>query len=189
MPRLFTGIELPDHIRDRLAEVRVPLPGARWLEPDDLHITLRFAGDIDNRQADEFRTALAAIEEPAFSLRISGLGAFGGNQPKTLWAGLATSPELEALARANERAARNAGLPPEKHSFKAHVTLARLKGTRADELARMLEGSSALVSEPFAVDRFALFSSRPGVGGGPYVVEDEFPLGGYDADVYDGDGW
>jgi len=190
MPRLFTGIELPEPIRDQLADLRVPLPGAKWVDPDDLHLTLRFIGDVDNRVAAEFRDALSLIQEPGFAIRISGLGAFGGNQPKAIWAGIEASRELDALARANERAARNAGLAPERHGFKAHITLARLKYTRSDEVARVLGTFGGIRLEPFMVDRFVLFSSRPQVGGGPYVVEEEFPLGGFGEDAYqDGLDW
>lgn len=180
MPRLFTGIELPFPLAERLADLAMPLAGARWLEPEDMHITLRFAGDLDNLAADEFHAALAAIDEPAFELKLSGFGAFGGQQPRTLWAGVAESRWLDALARANDRAARNAGLKPEKHGFRPHVTLARLKGTRPEAVARVLEQLGHFESAPFQVGRFVLFSSRPQTGGGPYVVEDAFALRGAD---------
>ena len=178
MPRLFTGIELPHLVRERLGGLRAPLPGARWIEPENLHITLRFAGDVDNLVATEFSHALAAIDQDAFEIRITGLGAFGGNSPRLLWAGVATGPALGALARANERAARAAGLEPEGRAFKPHVTLARFQHARAEALARFLEGRGAFSSEPFVVERFVLFSSRPKMGGGPYVVEQAFPLNG-----------
>ncbi len=180
MPRLFTGIPLPPALADELADLAMPLAGARWIEPQDMHLTLRFAGDIDNPTADEFHAALSAIDEPAFTLTLSGFGAFGGQQPRTLWAGVADNPWLDALARANDRAARSAGLPPDKHGFKPHVTLARLKGTRPESVARVLEQLGAFVSAPFPVESFALFSSRPKVGGGPYVIEDTFRLRGGD---------
>jgi 2'-5' RNA ligase len=178
MPRLFTGIELPEALVDQLMDFETPLQGARWCEADELHITLRFVGDIDNAVAAEFHDALSSIDEPAFELRLQGFGAFGGNQPRTLWAGVEPSPWLDALARANDRAARSAGLPPDKHGFKPHVTLARLKNTRPEAVAGVLERLGAFRSEPFTVERFVLFSSRPKVGGGPYVVEDSFPLRG-----------
>ncbi|HYD15515.1 MAG TPA: RNA 2',3'-cyclic phosphodiesterase [Hyphomicrobium sp.] len=180
MPRLFAGIELPPDLADDLSDLAMPLAGAKWVEAQDMHITLRFAGDIDNPTADEFHAALASIDEHAFELRLSGFGAFGGQQPRTLWAGVAESPWLDTLARACERAARSAGLPPEKHSFKPHVTLARLKGMRPESVARVLGELGNFVSEPFQVERFALFSSRPKVGGGPYVIEDTFDLRGAD---------
>lgn len=187
MPRLFTGLELPPSLADRLADLATPLAGARWIEPEDMHITLRFAGDIDNPTANEFHAALASIDEPAFTLRLAGFGAFGGQQPRTLWAGVEESPWLDALARAHERAARSAGLKPLKHSFKPHVTLARLKGSRPESVARVLEQLGAFRSAPFQVDRFVLFSSRPKVGGGPYVAEETFALRGADyADAWRG---
>lgn len=178
MPRLFTGIELPAALCDRLADLNTPLAGAKWVEPEDMHITLRFAGDIDNPTANEFVASLSTIDEPAFELRLSGLGAFGGQQPRTLWAGVETNPWLEALARANDRAARSAGLAPSKHSFRPHVTLARLKGSRPESVAAVLETLGGFESKPFQVSRFVLFSSRPKVGGGPYVIEEEFALRG-----------
>lgn len=187
MPRLFTGIEIPSELRNELSLLRAPLPGAKWIEPENLHITLRFAGDIDNRVAAEFADFLGAIDTDAFTLRFSGLGAFGGNDPRVLWTGIEAGPELEALARANERAARLAGLPPEPRAFKPHVTLARLRNSRVEPIARYLGRHGHFRTEPFFVSRFVLFSSRPQTGGGPYVVEAVFPLrgGGYDSEDFD----
>ncbi|CFX10028.1 putative 2'-5' RNA ligase [Candidatus Filomicrobium marinum] len=178
MPRLFTGIELPEDLRDDLADMEQPLPGARWIDTDDMHITLRFVGDIDNRTASEFADMLAGIDVNAFHARISGLGTFGGKEPRSIWAGIEAGPELEQLARAHERAARSAGLPPEGRQFKPHVTIARLKSTRPEVVARYLEHFGGYRSEPFLVTHFTLFSSKPKVGGGPYVVEETFPLFG-----------
>lgn len=192
MPRLFTAIELPDDVRERLFRLRMPLPGARWVEPENLHITLRFIGDVDNVVARDFHDALAVISEHGFEARLSGLGAFGGNQPRAVWAGVEAGPELEMLARAHERAARIAGLPPEKHAFVPHITLARLKYGRPEMVARVLERHGAFRTESFYVDRFILYSSKPKVGGGPYVVESEFPLmayGGDDADHIADEPW
>ncbi len=178
MPRLFAAIEIPDELRPRLVALRSPLPGARWVEPDNLHLTLRFAGDIDNRVASEWADGLAGIDVDCFELRLAGLGAFGGNDPKTLWAGVDASPQIEALARACERAARAAGLPAEARKFKPHVTLARMRHAHAEQVAKFLERNGRFALEPFVVERFVLMSSRPNVGGGPYVVEETFPLAG-----------
>ena len=176
MPRLFTGLELPGELRQRFARLKSPLPGAKWVEPDNLHVTLRFAGDVDNLVASEFADALSQIEIDAFEMRISGLGAFGGNDPHVLYAGIEPSPALEALARANERAARSAGLAPETRTFKPHVTLARLKHSNAEAIARFLGRNAAFRCEPIMVERFVLLSSRPNTGGGPYVVEEAYSL-------------
>lgn len=178
MPRLFTGIELPDDVRAELARLRQPLPGARWIEPENYHITLRFAGDVDNRMATEFAHALSEIETRAFELQFCGTGAFGGNDPRSIWARIEPSPELEALARASERAARIVGLQPETRKFKPHVTIARLRNSHVDAVARYLQKFGGFRTRPFLVGRFALFSSKPLVGGGPYVIEATYPLVG-----------
>lgn len=178
MPRLFAGLELPEDVREQLSDLEAPLPGARWIEHDELHLTVRFAGDIDNRKARDFAEALASIDRDVFEVRLTGLGAFGGNDPRALWAGVEANPALEQLARDCERAARNAGLAPETRVFKPHVTIARLRGTRVETVARYLEHKGAFRLAPFMVERFVLFSSRPGVGGGPYVIEEAFPLRG-----------
>jgi 2'-5' RNA ligase len=178
MPRLFCGIEIPLKARLALASLKAPLSGAKWVEADEMHVTLRFAGDIDNRAAEEFADALAAIDLDVFEVRICGLGAFGGNDPRAVWAGVEGSEPLAELARACERSARKAGLPPETRTFKPHVTLARLRGTPVEAVARFLEHNGGFRLEPFVVERFVLYSSRPLVGGGPYVVEEAFPLRG-----------
>jgi len=178
MPRLFTAIEIPDEIREELYRLHSPLPGARWIKPESYHITLRFAGDIDNQHAREFADNLASIESDAFELRISGLGVFGGDDPHAIWAAVDHEPRLEDLARQHEKAARNAGLAPDKRPFKPHVTLARLKNSNATAVARYLTRYGGYRSEPFFVTRTLLMSSRPSVGGGPYGIEESFPMRG-----------
>ena len=180
MPRLFTAIELPEEVRAELHRLHIPLPGARWLKQEDYHITLRFAGDIENAVAREFAANLAAIDADAFELRIAGVGAFGGNDPRIVFAQVEASPALEVLAKAHEKAARNAGLPAEKYPFKPHVTLARLRNSNAAAVARYLSRFSGYRSEPIFASQFVLMSSKPGTGGGPYGVVESFPLrGGY----------
>jgi len=190
MPRLFTGIEIPAEQREELARLRMPLPGGgRWVERENYHLTLRFCGDVERPQAEELIERLAGISMDAFELRLSGIGAFGGNDPTSIWIGAEPTSELEALARANERAARAVGLLPDNRAFKPHVTLARLKYASPEEVARVLGRIAGYRSAPFFVGRFVLFSSRPKIGGGPYGVEETFPLrGGEFADLADIEG-
>jgi len=178
MPRLFTAIEIPRLIRQHLGLMRAPLVGARWIEPEDMHITLRFAGDIDGRTADEFAGLLAQVRARPFHITIKGVGAFGGREPRVLWAGVEAGSELDALYRANERAARAAGIEPAARDFKPHVTLARMRGAREHLVARFLEENGGLRTAPFLVTRFVLLSARPGSGGPPYGVEEAFPFEG-----------
>ena len=176
MPRLFTGIEIPGHIVERLSYLRGGLAGARWIHAENYHLTLRFIGDVDRHTARDFTSALGGIVADPFELWLNGLGSFGGGKPRAIFAGIAPSEGLEALRRANERAAREAGLPPEGRNFKPHVTLARLRGARADAVAAYLERQGGIGPSTFTVDRFVLYSSRNSVGGGPYVVEAAYPL-------------
>lgn len=176
MPRLFTAIELPETLRLRLSLLGAPLRGARWVAAANLHLTLRFAGDVEAREADAFAVELARVTHASFTLRIAGVGSFGSREPKVIWAGIEPSEELLQLQRLNERAARMAGLAPEPHAFKPHVTLARLRGASVSEVAAFLGSHGAFAGEPFTVARFVLLSARPGGGGGPYAVEDSYPL-------------
>ena len=177
MPRLFTGIELPEEIRDALSALEIAIPGADWIDADDLHLTLRFFGDVSASQAKDIADLIETAETDAFNLTISGLGTFGAD-PRSLYAGIETNPALEALARAHDRIARGVGLPNAKRPFKPHITLARLQYADPVKLARFMSLNATLALESIFVHRFALFSSRPKTGGGPYVVEAHFPLRG-----------
>jgi len=176
MPRLFSGIEIPVDVARRLTLVRAGLNGARWVDPENYHLTLRFLGDVDGTVARDFAHGLSEIVAAPFALRLDSLGSFGGRKPRAIFANVAPSGALEALQRAHERAARASGLPPEPRNYTPHVTVARLRGTSSASVATYLERQGAFSSEPFEVSRFVLFSSRASVGGGPYVVEAAYPL-------------
>ena len=176
MPRLFSAIEIPKSVAERLTMLRAGLTGARWIDPENYHLTLRFIGDVDGATARDFESALGEIVAAPFELEVTGLGSFGGGKPRAIFAGIGRSQGLDALRRANERAAREAGLPPEGRNYKPHVTLARLKGARAEAVAAYLQRQGDIGPEPFTVSRFVLYSSRNSVGGGPYVVEAAYPL-------------
>ena len=176
MPRLFSAIEIPWNVAQRLSMLRAGLSGVRWIDPENYHLTVRFIGDVDGVTARDFTHALGEIDLPPFDLRLEGLDSFGGRKPRALFARVGPSEGLDALRRANDRAAREAGIPPEGRNFMPHVTLARLRGARPDAVARYLEGIGWMQSEAFSVERFVLYSSRASVGGGPYVIEAEFPL-------------
>ena len=180
MPRLFTALEIPAATRTHLSLIRAPLGGARWVEAENMHITLRFAGDIDDRTADELAASLSEIRAEPFPVTIQGVGAFGGRDPRVLWAGVEAGEALAALYRATERAARAAGLEADPRNFKPHVTLARMRGARQQAVARFLEENGGLRTQPFTVSRFVLLSARPGSGGPPYAIEADYPFDGTD---------
>lgn len=176
MPRLFTGIEIPADIADRLALLRGGLQGARWIDPENYHVTLRFVGDIDARTADEIADALDRVRRTEFALRLDGLDVFGSSKPHALVARVTGSRALAELQAEHERIIQRIGLPPEGRRFTPHVTLARLRGTGPRDAAAYLGLRGHLLSQPFPVTRFVLFSSKASTGGGPYVVEQSYPL-------------
>jgi 2'-5' RNA ligase len=177
MPRLFSGLEIPHEVAERLVSLRGGLDGARWVEPENYHITLRFVGDVDGATAERFSEALGKIRSDPFTLTLNGLGSFGRGRPRSVWAGLAPSDALMALARAHEQAALSAGKEPESRNYHAHVTLARMRNGKAADVARYLSHNGAVLSQSFPVTRFVLFSARASKGGGPYVIERAYPLG------------
>ncbi|HXF90281.1 MAG TPA: RNA 2',3'-cyclic phosphodiesterase [Xanthobacteraceae bacterium] len=176
MPRLFTGIEIPAHIADSLSLLRGGLPGARWVEPENYHLTLRFIGDVDDVVAREVASLLAKVRRSAFALRLEGLSSFGGRKPRAVVASVAPAEPVMELQAEHERLMQRVGLEPEGRKYTPHVTLARLRDSTSREVAEYLSSRGAFRSVEFLVARFVLFSSRASVGGGPYVVEAAYPL-------------
>jgi 2'-5' RNA ligase len=177
MPRLFTGIEVPHEIAFALSLKRGGLHGARWVDPENYHITLRFIGDVDYATASEVTDALDRLaHSEAFTIRLSHLGSFGGDKPRALFAGVENNATLQRLQAAQERVLQRLGLEPDGRKFVPHVTLARLRGAEAGDVARFLAFAGRFEALEFAVERFVLFSSRDSVGGGPYLVEQAYPL-------------
>ena len=177
MPRLFTGLEIPQDVAFILSLKKGGLPGARWIDRDNYHITLRYVGEVDNRTANEVADALDRFTGfERFALRLDHLGSFGGNKPRALYAGAEPNDALLRLQSAQERVLQRIGLAPDSRKFSPHVTLARLKTTTPGELARYLEESLRFEPLSFTVGRFVLFSSRESIGGGPYIVEEAYDL-------------
>ena len=178
MPRLFTAIEVPPDIALHLSMLRGGLPGARWIDPENYHITLRFIGDIDCRTADEVAESLSRVERAPFELRLRGLDAFGGNKPHCLFAGIDAGPALTELQGEQERRMQRIGLKAEGRRYTPHVTLARLRNVKGFDVANYLSLRGSFSTMPFRVERFVLYSSKNSVGGGPYIVEETYPLVG-----------
>ena len=176
MPRLFTGLEIPAEVAQSLSFLRGGLPGARWIDPDNYHLTLRFIGDVDDAVAHEVASMLGRVNRALFDLRLDGLSSFGGRKPRAVVALAAPSTALIELQAEQERLLQRVGLEPEGRKFTPHVTLARLRDSSSRAVADYLAGRGFFRSPQFRVGRFVLFSSRASVGGGPYVVEEAFPL-------------
>lgn len=176
MPRLFTALEIPSPLAFSLSLLRGGLPGARWVDPENYHITLRFIGDIDQRTAAEVEGALMRVDKPSFDLKLAGLDALGGNKPHSIVAAVQPSQALRDLQGEHERIIQRIGLEPERRKFRPHVTLARIKGVSEGDAAAYLALRGDFRTLPFPVGRFVLLSSRDSRGGGPYVMEEAYPL-------------
>lgn len=176
MPRLFTALEIPADAALSLSLLRGGLPGARWIDVENYHITLRFIGDVDGPTADEVLGALDRVNREAFTVELTGIGAFGSRKPHSVWAGVRPSQQINALQAEIERICQRIGLPPDPRKFIPHVTLARLRGARTDEVAGYLSSRGNFSALPFQAGRFVLMSSRDSVGGGPYIVEEAYPF-------------
>ena len=176
MPRLFTGLEIPDDLAGDLALLRGGMSGARWMEPSDYHLTLRFLGDVDDRTAAEFDAELARIRRKPVEITIEGLDHFGGDRPRALIARAKPSQPLVELQAEQERIARRIGLAAETRKYVPHVTLARLRSASPLAVADYLATRGFIGAKRFTAERFVLYSSRDSVGGGPYVIEAEYPL-------------
>ncbi len=176
MPRIFTGLEIPSTVSASLGMLRGGLPGARWIDPENHHITLRFIGDVDERTAHEVAHLLDGVRRRPFELRIEGLAAFGGRRPRAVVAEVAAVPALVELQAEHERLMQRIGRVREGRKFSPHVTLARLRDTTSRQVADFLAARGGYRSAPFMVGRFVLFSARASVGGGPYLVEADYPL-------------
>jgi 2'-5' RNA ligase len=160
MHRLFVAIRPPEPIRDILIDAMDDGPDFRWQEEEQLHLTLRFIGEVDRPVADDLAAALGRIRSERIPARIRGVGRFEQRSAGALWAGVEPKEPLAALAAKVERVCQAVGLEPERRAFHPHITLARWKGRRAREIAAYLDRHRTLVSEPWEIDAFILFESR-----------------------------
>jgi 2'-5' RNA ligase len=157
--------------------MRGGLQGARWIDPENYHLTLRFIGDIDDALARDIAGLLGRVQRRPFELRLDGLLSFGGRKPRAVVASVTAVAPLLELQAEQERLLQRLGLEPEGRKYIPHVTLARLRDTSSWQVADYLSARGHFRSAAFQVSRFVLFSSRSSVGGGPYVVEAAYPLG------------
>ena len=176
MPRIFTGLETPAVVGRELSGLRGGLPGARWMDPENYHVTLRFIGDVDDVVAREVASLLGMVRRTEFELRFNSLTPFGGRRPRALVATVAPTQALMDLQAEHERLLRRVGLDAEGRKYTPHVTLARLRESSSRQVANYLSARTVLGMMSFKVSRFVLFSSRASVGGGPYIVEAAYPL-------------
>lgn len=178
MVRLFVALDLPAQVRERLRLLTgAKLPGARWVPPENMHLTLRFVGEVDHGRADDIDGALAGIAARGFDLTLEGVGAFeSGRRVHALWAGVERNPALDHLRAKIESAVVRAGCEPERRKFSPHVTLARLDQPDPAKFGAWLHANALFRLGPVPVEHFTLFSSRLGRDGAHYTAEADYPL-------------
>jgi len=176
--RLFVALALPDTLRERLCGLCSGLPGARWVAPENMHLTLRFIGEVEGHDAEDIDAALSGIHLPRFTLTLAGVGDFGDDRRlRSVWVGVEASEMLNRLQSKVEQAVQRAGQPPETRKFKPHVTLARFKSHPGGRLESYFAERSLFRAAPFEVSEFTLFSSFLSHEGAIYSPEAVYPLG------------
>ncbi len=178
MIRLFVALDFSDDIRDRLAELGGGVPGAHWTDPSNMHLTLRFIGNVPDDITADIDAALAGLEASGFDLLLNGVGVYGSNRrARVLWAGVERTPALARLQGKVESALVRCGLEPEERKFSPHVTLARLKNAPKDRIGRFLEERGLFRAGPMRIDHFTLYRSLLGKEAAVYKALGEYPLG------------
>lgn len=176
MHRLFVAIRPPAPIRKLLLAAMGGISGARWQTEDQLHLTLRFIGDVDRHRAGDILAALGSIHHPPFDIAIDGLGTFDRRgQPETIWAGVAPQAPLRTLHKKVDQAMVRIGLAPESRAYSPHITLARLNRS-SGPIRALVEGAGGLTSPSFAVTHFSLFESQLTPDGAVYSVVERYAL-------------
>lgn len=183
--RLFVALSIPQIVAQNIMLIQGGVPGARWQTREQLHLTLRFIGEADGREAAMLDDALAGIEAPGFDLQLHGVGQFGRRQPHTLWAGVRGSEALEHLQHKVDNAIRRVGQPQDAYKFAPHVTVARLRNPDGGKMIEWLTHNALFTSAEFRVDAFHLYSSLLTTDGSVYAVEREYPLEDHDGETSD----
>jgi RNA 2',3'-cyclic 3'-phosphodiesterase len=176
MLRLFVGIGFPPELKLRLSLLNSGISGARWVDPGNFHLTLRFIGETDEAVAADIDDALRRLRARRFTLQLAGTGVFGADKPRSLWVGVERSTELVALRDKIEQALVRVGLPPETRKFAPHVTLARLYKPALDKLSGFLAAHARFCADPLPVDGFSLIASFQTKAGSIYEDQADYPL-------------
>ncbi|MBE9519518.1 MAG: RNA 2',3'-cyclic phosphodiesterase [Proteobacteria bacterium] len=177
MPRLFIAVDLPAGIKNNLEIMSYGIPGAKWIDPQQIHLTVRFIGEVDGTTFLDIKTALEQVSLEPFSMALKGVGHFPPRgKPRVLWVGIEQSEPLQSLKSRIDRILATVGLQPEGRKFSPHITLARLKNSPIHKVADFLAGNGLFSQEPFEIKDFKLYSSTLTPKGAIHKVEKVYPL-------------
>jgi len=175
MHRLFLAIRPPDPIIDLLLDTMEGIPSLRWQNDEQLHLTLRFVGEVERPLAEDLATALTALRFAPFELCVAGVGRFDHRKRGALWAGVEPRAPLAALVAKIERVCVGVGLLPEHRAYHPHITLARWGRGVGESLDPFLASHAALRSDDFTVDTITLYESHLGRDGAHYEAIADYP--------------
>jgi len=176
MLRLFVALSLPDLVQNRIAPMKFGLPGARWIDQENLHLTIRFIGEVEDTYAEDIHYSLSKLRFKAFPIRLKGIDTFRSrNMVRSVWAGIEPSTQLKALHKKIETNLVSVGVAPETRKFTPHVTLARLKRAPLAKVFPYLEANAGFETPPFEVFQVLLFRSHLGSGGADYEALAVYP--------------
>ena len=175
MHRLFVAIRPPREVRERLLGIVGGVPNARWEDDDQLHLTLKFIGEVDRHRAENIAAALGGVHQPRFEIALAGVGRFEQRGGSTIWAGLTPHDGLRDLQKKVDQACLRVGMPLERRAFHPHITLARLNRS-SGPAEPFLERWAGLSSAPFLADSLCLYESRLGSEGASYTIVARYPL-------------
>lgn len=178
MPRLFVAIDLPDSLKAEISElIAYGMPGVAWVDSKQLHLSLRFIGEVDEQVLDQLITCLLKIHQQPFILKLKGVGTFPqGKSPRVIWAGVEKNDLLVQLHHKIEHQINSIGIKGEHRKFHPHVTMGRVKSNKIKRMGDYLAHYDLFRSEPFHVEYFSLFSSLLTPSGAKYTKEAEFSL-------------
>jgi RNA 2',3'-cyclic 3'-phosphodiesterase len=174
--RLFVALAIPDVVAQDLFLIQAGVPGAKWQTREQLHLTLRFIGEVDGRKANDIDDAISTISAPKFTLALKGVGEFGGKAPHALWAGVSDPQAVGHLNRKIENALQRIGLEAEERKFTPHVTLARLRASPPGRVIDWLSDHGLYAGPQFEVNSYSLYSSTLTPNGSIYVPERVYNL-------------
>jgi RNA 2',3'-cyclic 3'-phosphodiesterase len=179
MQRLFVAINLPDAVKNTLGALCTNVPGAKWVKHPQMHLTLRFIGDVDDQQSEAIKSGLDSLQAAPFEMRLEGVGQFPARgKPRVLWVGVKAPPVLSDLQQQVNTTLDRVSLTPEDHPFSPHITLARFKTPPPqDNMRQFFTKNADFKTEPFRVETFILFSSELRSEGAVYRKEGVYSLG------------
>jgi 2'-5' RNA ligase len=177
MPRLFIAVDLPGTMKKNLERMFFGIPGARWVALDQLHLTVRFIGEVDGALFLDIKNTLEEVSISPFDIQLKGVGHFPPRgAPRVIWVGLEKSEPMQLLRKKIDGALLKIGLEPEGRKFSPHITLARLKNTPLQKVADFLSANGLFSQEPFQIDDFKLYSSTLTPKGAIHKVERVYSL-------------